>query len=81
MAEETPNEPETGTGRPRREPAVALGRAIWSEQVRTDAALGTSKKARDEDWSARRKAFTSQGRRILRRLEKEGYSLSIVEKP
>ncbi len=81
MAAEDVSDTDTGTGRPRREPAVALARAIWSEQVATDTALSASKKARDEDWKARRQAFTRQGRRILRRLEKEGYSLSFAEKP
>ena len=49
---------------------------MWSEQVRTDPSVAPSKEARAADWRLRRKAYANQARRIIRRLEEQGYSLA-----
>jgi primase-polymerase (primpol)-like protein len=79
VEKDDPDSIDTGEDRPRRGPAFALARAIWSEQAKTDANLAGSKAARAEDWKARRKAYANQARRIIKHLEEQGYSVS--EKP
>ncbi len=79
MQDEGPTETENKPGERRRDPAAALARAMWSEQILTDTTVAPSREARAADWRLRRKAYASQARRILQRLEEQGYSLA--EKP
>ncbi len=76
MQDDGPTRTDNEPRQPRRDPAAALARAMWSEQVRTDTSVAPSREARAADWRLRRKAYASQARRIIRNLEEQGFSLA-----
>lgn len=74
-----------------RGPAVRLGKAIWLEQYRQEqqeSNPGVKRKElpveqrkamteqRQSQWKEQRKPFVTLARRVLKQLEKEGYTLA-----